>query len=351
MTSKPMTDFRIDPRIKRTLAGFELPPAPNVESRAELLAEFESPDRVAEIAAMRAFLNSMDTEDIAPSTGLTIQNFEVVSAPDKNKILIQFIRPEGSAVLPCVYYIHGGGMAIFSCFDGNYRVWGRMLAAQNVAVAMVDFRNSLSPSSSVDVAAFPASLNDCISGLRWVHENAALLRIDSKRLIVAGESGGGNLAISSTLQLCREDDVDKIAGLYAMCPYISGEGPLEEYPSQTENDGIMLNLNNNRDSMAYGIEAFRDCNPLAWPRFATGEDVENFPKTMIRVHECDPLRDEGIAFYRLLAANGVQATCQQIMGTVHAIEVFPACCPDLSRDAARSIAGFAKDNYPPVQTS
>ena len=57
-------------------------------------------------------------------------------------------------MLPCVYYIHGGGMASMSCYDGDYRAWGRILAAQGVAVAMVDFRNALVASSADEVAPF-----------------------------------------------------------------------------------------------------------------------------------------------------------------------------------------------------
>ena len=49
---------------------------------------------------------------------------------------------------PCVYYIHGGGMMSMSCFFGMYRAWGRIIAAQGIAVAMVDFRNCLTPSSA-----------------------------------------------------------------------------------------------------------------------------------------------------------------------------------------------------------
>ena len=46
--------------------------------------------------------------------------------------------------LACVYYIHGGGMASLSCFDGIYRGWGKIIAANGVAVVMVDFRNASS---------------------------------------------------------------------------------------------------------------------------------------------------------------------------------------------------------------
>ena len=79
--------------------------------------------------------------------------------------------------------------------------------------------------------------------------------------------------------------------------------------------------------MAYGMEEFNNRNPLAWPAFATAEDVKGFPPTVISVNECDPLRDEGIGFYRLLLHNGVSARCRQVMGTVHGTEIFAICCP------------------------
>jgi hypothetical protein len=44
----------------------------------------------------------------------------------------------------------------------------------------------------------------------------------------------------------------------------------------------------------------------------------------------DPLRDEGISFYRLLMHSGVRARCRQVMGTIHGTEIFPTCCPDIS---------------------
>ena len=94
--------------------------------------------------------------------------------------------------------------------------------------------------------------------------------------------------------------------------------------------------------MSYGIEEFEKRNPLAWPGFATGEDVRGLPPTMISVNECDPLRDEGIGFYRLLLREGVEARCRQVMGTMHGTEIFPIACPEISRDTARSIAEFCR---------
>ncbi len=344
MATRIAEDFRIDPRIKALLGALpDPPPARNVATREDLLAEEATEGAAARAAAQDAFFAMMDNERVAPSRGLAISTRTFTSAPDGNVIKVQFIRPEGEAPMPCVYYIHGGGMQVMSCFNGMYSAWGRIIAAQGVAVAMVDFRNCLRASSAPEVAPFPAGLNDCVSGLKWLHASAAELNIDPQLIVVAGESGGGNLAIATVLKLKREGGPSLVKGLYALCPYIAGQWPQPQYPSSTENNGILLDLHGNAGAMAYGIEALEARDPLAWPAFATDDEVKNFPPTVISVNECDPLRDEGIAFYRLLLRNGVKTRCRQVMGTIHGTEVLPICCPDISRDAARDIAALCGD--------
>jgi acetyl esterase/lipase len=206
---------------------------------------------------------------------------------------------------------------------------------------MVDFRNALVASSVPEVAPFPAGLDDCVSGLRWVVANASELGIDAGRIVVAGESGGGNLTLATALRLKQDGDLGLVTGFYALCPYIAGSWPDPAYPSSEENNGILLDLHDNRGAMAYGIDELARRNPLAWPGFATEDDVRGLPRTVISVNECDPLRDEGIAFYRLLLRAGVPAMCRQRMGTPHGAEILPFMCPDVSRDTAASIAAFA----------
>jgi len=344
VTPSIQTDPRVDPRIKAAFAGIPTGmPQPDVSSREELLAQEYSPEALAALAYQNSLFEKMDSETVAPSTGLRVSTETFVSAPDGNTVRVQFIRPDGNQILPCVYYIHGGRMAFSSCFMGNYRTWGRMIAACGLAVAMVDFRNSVHPDSSPEVAPFPAGLNDCASGLRWLHENAAALGIDRQKIVVAGESGGANLALALAMKLKREDGLSLLQGIYAMCPFIAGQWPLPQYPSSSENEGIFISVQNNRATMAYGIEAFKARNPLAWPAFATSADVEGLPPVVISVNECDPLRDEGIAFYRLLLQSGVPARCRQLMGTCHGIEILPVVCPDIARATARDIAGFVLD--------
>ena len=134
-----------------------------------------------------------------------------------------------------------------------------------------------------------------------------------------------------------------IRGLYALCPYIAGHWPQQRLPSSVENNGILIELHNNRGAMAYGIEQLEAENPLAWPLFASEADVAGLVPTVISVNECDPLRDEGIEFYRLLLRAGVPARCRQVMGTCHGIEIFSICCPEISRETAGSIARFCRE--------
>lgn len=333
-------DARIDPRIKAAMGALPSRTRSDVADRDEIMAEIATPEAQEIRALIDGFLDSLDNEAIAPRAGLTISEHTFVSAPDGNEIPLQFIRPDGDEPKPCVYYLHGGGMASMSAFNGMYSTWGRIIAHQGVAVAMPDFRNCAVPSRSGDVAPYPAGLNDCVSGVTWLIDHAADLGIDPASVIIAGESGGGNLTLATGMALLRAGDIGLVKGLYALCPYIAGEWPQERFPSSIENEGILLSLHNNRGRMTYGIDAFEAGDPLAWPSFATETDVAGLPPTFISVNECDPLRDEGIDFYRLLLRAGVNAQCRTVMGTIHGTEIFATACPDVSYETAASIAHF-----------
>ncbi|MFK7895365.1 MAG: alpha/beta hydrolase fold domain-containing protein [Myxococcota bacterium] len=343
MTTKIEADPRIDPRIKTALGAFPTTARTDVPNREAYLAEANSSEAKAAAAQVRAHMDTFDTEEIASSKGLLIETHEFVSAPDGNTIRVLLIRPDSGAPPPCVVYFHGGGMQTNTCFEGIYRAWGRTMAGQGIAVAMVDFRNCVVASSAPEVAPFPAGLNDCVSSVRWLAENGAQLGVDSNGLVVAGESGGGNLTLATGMRLKQDGDLGLIRGLYALCPYIAGRWPQDRFPSSIENNGLLLDLHNNRPAMAYGIEELERENPLAWPAYATEEDLHGFPPTVISVNECDPLRDEGIEFYRTLLRAGVAARCRQVMGTIHATEIFQMACPDISRETAASMAHFCRE--------
>jgi acetyl esterase len=341
VTRRGELDARLDARVREVLHALPAVGVTDVKDRDELLADLASPAGRAMLLAEAMFMDEGDSEEVAPSTGLAFSSVDVTSSPDDNVITLHVIRPDDDQVRACVYYIHGGAMSFLSCTYGSYRTWGRLIAAQGVVVVMVEFRNALSPSTVREVAPFPAGLNDCVSGLRYLHEHAADFGVDPGRIVVSGESGGGNLSIALVLRLKREDAMSIVKGLYVFCPYINGSWPDPRYPSSSEYRELLSDVTCNRGRIGYGIEAFDARDPLAWPGFATRDDVTGFPPTVISVNECDPLRDEGIAFYRLLLAAGVAARAREALGTMHATEMYPTTCPEISRATAQELATFA----------
>jgi acetyl esterase len=338
MNQRILDDPRIDPRLKAVfgyLPSTFLPHVPDRETQLAMAAE------AMQQLADRPRPDPAPYEAAAPSAGLEIRTLAVPSQPDGNAINLQLIKPIGPGPYPCVYYIHGGGMMMSSCYEPYMTAFGRLIAHFGVAVVHVDFRNCLYPSSVPEIAPFPAGLNDCVSGLRYVSQHAAELGIDPARIIVAGESGGGNLSLATAMKLKRDGDLGLIQGIYVMCPMLAGEWSGGEGSSADRNAGILMDKPSNYCAMAYGIEQLHARNPLAWPGFASEEDVRGFPPVIINVNECDCLRDDGVAFYHLLLRAGVQARCRELLGTVHATEIGVTICPEISRDAARELAVFA----------
>lgn len=258
----------------------------------------------------------------------------------------------GETLLPCVVYFHGGGMSHYSCFLKNWRTLARMIASKGVVVVMPDvrapsiffysvsslslpifafplslvalflfsnherrqFRNSETPSRTGEaIGPFPAGLNDCVATLRWVHTNAAMLDVDSNRIIVAGESGGANLAVASALHLGRrflngkkgaEEARDAtlesemiVKGVFAACPYLLGcIGNGTGFPSHVENAGIMLDYpiipESNIQSLyghseAKGSRLHTENVIEAWPGYCTAKDLRarHFPPCEVVVNE------------------------------------------------------------------
>ncbi|MEL0227731.1 MAG: alpha/beta hydrolase, partial [Gammaproteobacteria bacterium] len=219
MENKIKNDLRMDKRLRAVFGEIDLGSVTSspADTREGILAEQES-EEAKQIKAITTMVsNSPHFKELVPETGLVTTTKEFISQPDGNRIKIQYIRPDTDEELPCVYYIHGGGMMIYSCFDEMYAAWGRCIARQGVAVAMVDFRNAMWESSAPEIEPFPAGLNDCVSGLKWVHASAKELNIDQNRIIIAGESGGGNLTIATSLKLKQDGDIGLIKGLYALC--------------------------------------------------------------------------------------------------------------------------------------
>jgi acetyl esterase/lipase len=328
------TDPRSDPRMVAAMTPFGLQnptPPPPLDASAHRSAQLEYVAAAEQgFEAVFAALAS----GLPPVPGLT-QTRETIKGKDGNDILLYITRPAAAPKdrpLPCVLHIHGGGMVLLHAGGPLYVRFRDELAATGVVVVGVEYRNG---GGVLGPHPFPAGLEDCTSALRWVHEHRRELGVS--RVTVAGESGGGNLTLATTLKTKRDGHLHMIDGVYAMVPYVSGmygasdEERGRELPSLLENDGYFIK----GDSMSilasvYDPGGANRNNPLAWPHFATVADVTGLPPHVISVNELDPLRDEGLAYYRKLHHAGVDVTGRMVLGVCHAGDImFRAAMPDM----------------------
>ncbi|HAP76599.1 MAG TPA: alpha/beta hydrolase [Acidimicrobiaceae bacterium] len=286
---------------------------------------------------------SMFSSALPPVEGVE-RTVEVIRGIDGNDITLYLHRPAGTTsatgTMPGVLHLHGGGMTILEASGAGYQRWRDLLAATGMVVCGVEFRNA---SGKLGPHPFPAGLNDCTSALLWFGEQRS--RLGVSHIVVSGESGGGNLTLATTLKAKRDGHLDLIAGVYAQCPYISNayESPTPELTSLHENDGYFLSCEQ-MAVMAMLYDPTRDSatNPLAWPYHAPIDELVGLPPHIISVNELDPLRDEGLAYYRKLAAAGVRVVARTVNGTCHAGDcLFEAAMPDVTHATIRDIKSFA----------
>ena len=267
---------------------------------------------------------------------------EVIKGVDGNDITLYIHRPKHSkGAIPCVVHTHGGGMVLMGATDPGFIRLRDSLADRGMVVIGVEFRNG---GGRLGNHPFPAGLNDCASAAQWAYANKAELDISS--IIISGESGGGNLAIATTLTAKQDGWMDQIDGVYAMCPYISGAyaEPPAELLSLQENNGYTLTCNQMATLVkVYDPSGDNATNPLAWPWQASTDQLQGLPPHVISVNELDPLRDEGVTFLHKLMAAGVTAVGRTVLGTPHAGDVmFGDVTPEIYDETVRSIYGFAR---------
>ena len=333
-------DDRVDPRILQVLEPFGLdglPAEPPLDGSApiEELRSFCSDVEGGFEGFFEAVLsNTQPIEGIERST-------EIIKGKGGHEIKLYIHRPVGvSETMPCVYHIHGGGMVMLQANKPAYNHWRDYLSSNKLVVIGVEFRNG---AGVLGDHPFPAGLDDCMTGLEWVFSAKKNLGIGS--IVVSGESGGGNLSLALTLRASREGKSHLIQGTYALCPYIYGDyaNKRKDLPSLYENDGYFL-LVKTMETLAavYDPDKKNMSNPLCWPFQASVDDLKGLPPHCISVNELDPLRDEGLAYFRKLTKAGVTAYSRTVNGTVHAADVLMVdSIPEVSDATARDIAGFA----------
>ncbi|MGB5755814.1 MAG: alpha/beta hydrolase fold domain-containing protein [Acidimicrobiales bacterium] len=334
------TDPRADPRMVAVMASLAMDGAPE-----PLPVDYDSPiEAIHEVMAATeegfgALFASL-LVDLPPVDGVTSRT-EIIPGVDGNDISLYIHEPaDRSGLLPGLVHTHGGGMVIATAADPNYVRWRDELAATGMVVVGVEFRNG---GGKLGNHPFPAGLNDCASGVQWTAANKERLGIS--HLIVSGESGGGNLALATALKARQDGWSSDIAGVYAQCPYISNgyANPPAALTSLTENDGYFLSNQMMAPlARAYDPDLDNATNPLAWPYHAETDMLTGLPPHVVSVNQLDPLRDEGLAYYRKLLDAGVSVVSRTVNGTCHAGDcIFRAAMPEVYRATINDINSFA----------
>jgi acetyl esterase len=238
----------------------------------------------------------------APIGGIVDRTFDGPAG----RMRVRIYRPAGSVarLLPTILYLHGGGWVIGS-LEG-YDLSSRFFCARSgCALVSVDYR--LAPEHK-----FPAGIDDAVAAYRWLAANAVELGIDPARIVVAGDSAGGNIAAAAARLLRDEPRPPCLQWL--MYPVTDLRMDSASYKSCGE--GFMLTR--------AGMEWFRnqylnDPSEIDDPRASPlrADDLSGVAPALIFTAGFDPLRDEGRAYADRLSAAGVKTVHRVFETLIH----------------------------------
>ena len=251
--------------------------------------------------AVAAYLKAKDMKSSPEKVG-NVDN-RSIDGPD-GKIKIRVYTPEGDGPFPIIVYYHGGGFVIadLDTYDATPRALAN--AAQAVVVSS-HYRQG--PEHK-----FPAAHEDAFAAYKWVLANAADLKGDPKRVAVAGESAGGNLAAAVAL-MARDQNVALPVHQLLVYPVTDTD---VESPSYQENaDAKPLN----KAMMAWFFKNAASPADSKDPRLGLlkAADVKGLPPATIITAQIDPLRSDGEAFAEKLKAAGVPVNYRNYEGVTH----------------------------------
>ena len=225
---------------------------------------------------------------------------------------LRVYTPLGDGPFPLMMFFHGSGFVVCS-LDTHDGMCRNLCAGTGCVVVSVDYR--LAPE-----ARFPAAPDDCLAATRWAVANAAALGADPGRVLVAGDSAGGNLAAVTALRI-RDEGGPKLLGQLLIYPVTDHYDP--GTPSMTENaEGYGLT----RAGMIWFWDHYlpdksRGADPHASPLRAS--NLRGLPPALVVTAEYDPLRDEGEYYAAHLHEAGVPTQMKRWDGMNHGFFFWP----------------------------
>jgi acetyl esterase/lipase len=236
-------------------------------------------------------------------------DMRVTDVPDAR---VRVYQPESSAPLPVIVALHGGGFVAgnLETLDPTCR---RLATNIGAVVVNVDYR--LAPEHP-----FPAAVNDTVDAISWVRNNIATFNGDASRIVLLGESAGGNLAAVASRKAGEAGT--PVSAQVLLYPVVDGE---VDTPSKREfMHGPFLSVaaaNRFWADYIQGAEVTGDAAPLR------ASNLGDSPQTLVITMGTDPLRDEGELYVAKLRDAGVDVEHERFEGLMHATYTFSKMIP------------------------
>ena len=278
----------VDPQIQTLLDMGTGVPATNTLSVPEARAQYEARVRLMAPAAA-----------VAAVTGRTIRVLAAACG-------CASIVPSGQGPFPLLAFFHGSGFVLCS-LDTHDGMCRNLCAGAGCVVVSVDYR--LAPEHK-----YPAGLDDCVAATRWTAEHASELEGDAGRIVVCGDSAGGNLAAAAALRI-RDEGGPCLIGQLLIYPVADYHTPgTSSYRENADGYGLT------RDTMVwfwdhYLTNSLEAADPYVSPLRA--RDLSRLPPALVVTAEYDPLRDEGEHYAEKLRAAGTPAITSRWDGMNH----------------------------------
>lgn len=231
-------------------------------------------------------------------------------------ISLNIIRPKFiKEKLPVLIYLHGGGWS-----KGDKEIYNKFICevSYKTQSALVFINYSLSPE-----AKYPKAIKESYSAIKWIKNNSNELNLNTEKLIVIGDSAGGNMAISLGLlsRKYKDFNIDFQVLLYPVT-----DNNFETNSYNTFKEGYYVTKEGLKKVWNDYLPDLNLRNEInASPLKATIDELKNLPKTLIITAEVDVLRDEGEYFAKKLIQANVDVTVCRFLCTIH---LFATILPD-----------------------
>ena len=276
----------------------------------------DRPLDLKEIPAARVKMKKMVTAMLAPLPpveGVTSQDEFAPGSKGDPAVRVRVYRSNDQpGKLPALFWIHGGGY-VMGDIDQDDRLMQQLVKRIGCVAVSVDYR--LAPEHP-----FPAPVEDCYAGLKWLFAHANELGVEPSRIAIGGASGGGGLAAGLAL-LVRDRKEVQVAFQLLIYPMIDDRNVSPA--SYAITDPRVWNRESNR----LGWRAYlgrdgggADVSPYAAAARAT--DLTNLPPAYIPVGALDLFVDENIEYAQRLIQAGVPAELHVYPGAFHGFDLF-----------------------------